>query len=47
MSPIVDQRYPALGAACQQAALFEREIAEQCAVLPRDIRVSSRFAPPP
>ncbi|MDO8500251.1 MAG: hypothetical protein Q7S20_00225 [Gemmatimonadaceae bacterium] len=34
LSAIVGQHYPALGAACRQAALFEREIAEQCAAAP-------------
>ena len=33
-SAIVGQHYPALGAACRQAAHFEREIAEQCAAVP-------------
>ncbi len=33
-SAIVGQHYPALGAACRQAARFEREIAEQCAAAP-------------
>lgn len=31
---VVAERYPALSASCQQAALFEREIAEQCGVIP-------------
>jgi Ni,Fe-hydrogenase III large subunit len=33
-SAIVRQHYPALAAACRQAAHFEREIAEQCAAAP-------------
>jgi Ni,Fe-hydrogenase III large subunit len=33
-SAIVEQHYPALGDTCRQAALFEREIAEQCAAVP-------------
>jgi Ni,Fe-hydrogenase III large subunit len=31
---VVDREYPALARLCRQAALFEREIAEQCGVLP-------------
>ncbi|MCI0434782.1 MAG: hydrogenase [Gemmatimonadetes bacterium] len=31
---VVTDRYPALSAECAQADVFEREIAEQCAVLP-------------
>jgi Ni,Fe-hydrogenase III large subunit len=33
-SAVVEDRYPALTTACPQAHAFEREIAEQCAVLP-------------
>lgn len=33
-SSIVGQRYPAISAACRQAARFEREIAEQCGASP-------------
>ncbi len=38
VSAIVGQRYPALGAVCRQAALFEREIAEQCGAVPEGYR---------
>jgi Ni,Fe-hydrogenase III large subunit len=31
---VVDERYPAIAAACEQAATFEREIAEQCGAIP-------------
>ena len=34
MSTVVDDRYPALTPDCPQAQVFEREIAEQCAVVP-------------
>ena len=34
VSAIVGQRYPALGSACSQARIFEREIAEQCGAAP-------------
>ena len=33
-SAVVRQRYPSLAPDCPQAALFEREIAEQCGVVP-------------
>jgi Ni,Fe-hydrogenase III large subunit/Ni,Fe-hydrogenase III component G len=33
-SAVVPRRYPALAAVCRQAARFEREIAEQCGVVP-------------
>ncbi len=33
-STLVDERYPALTPECPQAHAFEREIAEQCAVMP-------------
>jgi Ni,Fe-hydrogenase III large subunit len=33
-SAVVEQRYPALADACPQAALFEREISEQCGAIP-------------
>jgi Ni,Fe-hydrogenase III large subunit len=33
-STIVDRRYPSIAARCPQAALFEREIAEQCGATP-------------
>ncbi|HEX7018969.1 MAG TPA: hypothetical protein VF159_03095 [Gemmatimonadaceae bacterium] len=33
-SAVVEQHYPAIGALCQPAARFEREIAEQCGAVP-------------
>jgi Ni,Fe-hydrogenase III large subunit len=35
-SAVVGDRYPSLTVACPQAHAFEREIAEQCAVVPED-----------
>ncbi|MGH7679109.1 MAG: hydrogenase [Gemmatimonadaceae bacterium] len=45
---IVGQRYPAIAAHCEQAVMFEREMAEQCSVFPEghpDLRPLRRHPP--
>lgn len=47
-SAVVEQRYPSLARRCPQAALFEREIAEQCGAVPEghpSLRPLRRHAP--
>jgi len=47
-SALVSERYPAIAAQCAQAASFEREMAEQCAVFPEghpDLKPLRRHPP--
>jgi Ni,Fe-hydrogenase III large subunit len=46
-SAIVGERYPAIAIECAQAAAFEREIAEQCGVVPEGPRLKPLRRHPP